>query len=77
MRYMMKKLFLIPLVLLSGCSIIDDNIAALENNQAQIQASTCAVEENTRAIEQANEKIRENRRQLDQINAVLETINKS
>lgn len=75
----MRKLFLIPLfaVSLTSCSIIDDNIAALEYNKSQVDASTCAIEENTQAIERANQRIIENRQQLEAINGVLEKVSKS
>lgn len=75
----MRKLLLILLAAgsLTSCNLIDDNIAALEYNQSQVQASTAAIEENTQAIERANQRIMENRQQLESINGVLEKISKS
>lgn len=74
---MRKTMLLIPVLLgmtLSGCSMINDTMSALENNRMAVDMSTAAIQENIQAIEEANRGIAENRRQLEAINATLKKV---
>lgn len=67
-----KALYLLGIPLVCGsCTMINDTMYAMQENQDAIRRSTATLEESIRLGQEANEKIKRNLAQLDKINQKL------